>query len=60
MTPISLPGLLAAEDKGVTVRWLDFHPEDCTLALETLSDLLNEKNTLAGDHVCFQCGGHDI
>jgi cysteine desulfurase family protein (TIGR01976 family) len=40
------PWLLAAEDKGVTVRWLDFHPADCTLALETLPNLLNEKTRL--------------
>jgi cysteine desulfurase family protein (TIGR01976 family) len=40
------PWLLAAEDRGVTVRWLDFRPQDCTLALETLPDLLNEKTRL--------------
>jgi selenocysteine lyase/cysteine desulfurase len=40
------PWLLAAEDRGVTVRWLDFHPETCTLALETLPNLLNEKTRL--------------
>ncbi len=40
------PWLLAAEDRGVTVRWLDFHPEDCTLALEKLPELLNEKTRL--------------
>lgn len=40
------PWLLAAEDRGVTVRWLDFDPTDCTLRLETLSSLLNEKTRL--------------
>lgn len=40
------PWLMAAEDRGVTVRWLDFNPEDCTLMLETLPDLLNEKTRL--------------
>lgn len=40
------PWLLAAEDRGVLVRWLDFHPEDCTLALAQLPDLLNEKTRL--------------
>jgi cysteine desulfurase family protein (TIGR01976 family) len=40
------PWLLAAEDRGVTVRWLDFRPQDCTLALDTLPDLLNEKTRL--------------
>lgn len=40
------PWLLAAEDRGVTVRWLDFHPEDCTLALESLPNLLTKKTRL--------------
>jgi cysteine desulfurase family protein (TIGR01976 family) len=40
------PWLLAAEDSGVTVHWLDIRPEDCTLALETLPNLLNEKTRL--------------
>ncbi|MFO7678900.1 MAG: cysteine desulfurase-like protein [Chloroflexota bacterium] len=40
------PWLMAAEDRGVTVRWLDFDPTDCTLKLETLPDLLNEKTRL--------------
>jgi cysteine desulfurase family protein (TIGR01976 family) len=40
------PWLLAAEDRGVTVRWLDFDPTDCTLKLETLPELLNSKTRL--------------
>lgn len=40
------PWLLAAEDRGVTVRWLDFDPADCTLMLHQLPDLLNEKTKL--------------
>jgi cysteine desulfurase family protein (TIGR01976 family) len=40
------PWLLAAEDRGVTVRWLDFRREDCTLALDTLPNLLNERTKL--------------
>ncbi|MDX1664628.1 MAG: cysteine desulfurase-like protein [Candidatus Promineifilaceae bacterium] len=40
------PWLLAARERGVTVRWLDFHPEDCTLALETLPDLLTPRTRL--------------
>jgi cysteine desulfurase family protein (TIGR01976 family) len=40
------PWLLAAQNNGVTVRWLDFDPVDCTLRLDTLSDLLNEKTRL--------------
>jgi cysteine desulfurase family protein (TIGR01976 family) len=40
------PWLLAAQDSGVIVRWLDFDPTDCTLRLDTLPDLLNEKTRL--------------
>ena len=40
------PWLLAAEDREVSVRWLDFDPTDCTLRLETLSSLLNDKTRL--------------
>lgn len=40
------PWLRAAADRGVTVRWLDFHPADCSLALETLPGLLNERTRL--------------
>jgi cysteine desulfurase family protein (TIGR01976 family) len=40
------PWLLAAEERGVTVRWLDFHPADTTLALESLPQLLNERTRL--------------
>jgi len=40
------PWLLAAAEHDVTVRWLDFHPEDCSLALEQLPDLLSEKTRL--------------
>lgn len=40
------PWLMAAEEKGVTVRWLDFRPEDCTLDLAGLADLLNDRTRL--------------
>ena len=40
------PWLLAAEEQGVAVRWLDFDPIDCSLRLEILSDLINEKTRL--------------
>ena len=40
------PWLLAAEDRGVNVRWLDFHPDECTLALDELPGLLNERTRL--------------
>ena len=40
------PWLRAAEDRGVTVRWLDFNPAACTLALDTLPGLLNGRTRL--------------
>lgn len=40
------PWLLAAEDRGVIVRWLDIDPVDCTLRLDTLPGLLNERTRL--------------
>ncbi len=40
------PWLTAAADRGVTVRWLDFNPADCTLNLDNLAGLLNEKTRL--------------
>ena len=40
------PWLLAAEEREVTVRWLDFRPQDGTLVLDDLSGLLNEHTRL--------------
>jgi cysteine desulfurase family protein (TIGR01976 family) len=30
------PWLLIAEDRGCTVRWVDIHPQDCTLDMEEM------------------------
>ncbi|MFW5943386.1 MAG: cysteine desulfurase-like protein [Chloroflexota bacterium] len=40
------PWLLAAEEREVTVRWLDFRPQDGTLALDQLPGLLSERTRL--------------
>jgi cysteine desulfurase family protein (TIGR01976 family) len=40
------PWLLAAADRGVTVRWLDFDPGDCTWSVEELRALLSERTKL--------------
>ena len=40
------PWLLIAEDRGCVVRWLDIHPEDCTLDIDALTQLINEKTKL--------------
>jgi cysteine desulfurase family protein (TIGR01976 family) len=37
------PWVLAAEDRGCQVRWVDFHPEDGTLDLEDFQKALEEK-----------------
>ena len=37
------PWLLAAEDRGATVRWAEFDVEDYTLDLEGLKALINER-----------------
>jgi cysteine desulfurase family protein (TIGR01976 family) len=40
------PWVLAAEDAGATVRFLDIDPADCTLHLDLLPTLLNEHTKL--------------
>jgi len=40
------PWLLAAEDRGCRVRWVDINPEDCTLDLEDFQAALEEKPRL--------------
>jgi len=40
------PWAMAAKERSVTVRWLDFRPEDGTLALDQLPSLLNERTRL--------------
>ncbi|QXQ05052.1 cysteine desulfurase-like protein [Sphingosinicellaceae bacterium] len=40
------PWVLAARDREVTVRWLDFDPATCVLRLDELPALLNERTRL--------------
>ena len=40
------PWRLAAEDAGVTVRYVDIDPADCTLCLEQYADVINSKTRL--------------
>lgn len=37
------PWLLVARDYGLTVRWVDINPVDCTLDLDTLEDALTDR-----------------
>ena len=40
------PWMLVAEDRGCTLRWLDFDVEDCTLRLDDLEALLSKRTRL--------------
>jgi cysteine desulfurase family protein (TIGR01976 family) len=40
------PWLLAAEDRGCKVRWVDFDPEDCTIDLDDYRKAMKEKPRL--------------
>jgi cysteine desulfurase family protein (TIGR01976 family) len=40
------PWLMAAQDRGMTVRWIDFDPETGVLALDALPDILGPRTRL--------------
>lgn len=40
------PWVMAAEDRGCVVRWVDFHPEDGTLNLESFQEALEGRPRL--------------
>lgn len=40
------PWLLIAEDRGCTIRWVDIHPEDCTLNMEQMQQVVNARTKL--------------
>jgi cysteine desulfurase family protein (TIGR01976 family) len=40
------PWLLIAEDRGCTVRWVEFDPEDCTWSLEALKQQITDRTKL--------------
>ena len=40
------PWLLVAEDRGCTVRWVEFDPEDCTWSIEALKQQITDKTKL--------------
>ena len=37
---------VALEEKGIVIKWIDFHPQDCCLNLETISDLISSRTKL--------------
>ena len=40
------PWLLIAEDRSCTVRWVDIHPEDCTLDMQQMEQLISSRTKL--------------
>jgi len=40
------PWMLLARDAGASVRWVDFHPEDCSLDLDDLERQLSKKTKI--------------
>ncbi|GAC1369415.1 MAG: cysteine desulfurase-like protein [Ktedonobacteraceae bacterium] len=40
------PWLLMAQDRGCEVRWVDFHPEDCTLDMQEMERLISPRTKL--------------
>ena len=40
------PWMLLARDTGATLRWVDFHPQDCTLDLDDLERQLSRKTKI--------------
>jgi cysteine desulfurase family protein (TIGR01976 family) len=40
------PWLAMAEDRGITVRWVEIHDEDCTLDMADLASKINAKTKL--------------
>ncbi len=40
------PWLLIAQERGCTIRWVDFHAEDCTLDLDTLERTISPRTKI--------------
>jgi cysteine desulfurase family protein (TIGR01976 family) len=51
------PWLQAAEDRGVTVRWLDFNPDTYEFADNALDDLLSSRTRLVAVGYASNCTG---
>ncbi len=51
------PWLLAAEDKGLTVRWMDFDPDSAEFAEDALERVLSEKTRLVAFGYASNCTG---
>ena len=51
------PWRIAAEEKGVTVRWIDVRTEDCTLDVEQYRSLLSDRTRLVAVGVASNAVG---
>jgi len=40
------PWVLAAQERNVTIRWIEINPEDCTLNLDSLKEALSKRTKL--------------
>jgi len=40
------PWLMLAEDRGAVVRWVDIHPDDCTLDMDSLAAQLSSRTKI--------------
>ncbi|NLE45045.1 MAG: cysteine desulfurase-like protein [Chloroflexi bacterium] len=56
------PWLLIAEDRGATVRWVDFDVEDYTLDMDAMHDLINERTKIVAIGYASNATGtvHDV
>ncbi|MEY4565464.1 MAG: putative cysteine desulfurase, partial [Planctomycetota bacterium] len=50
------PWVLAAQDRGVVVRYIDIHPQDCTLDVEDFQRQVNERTKL----IAFTCASNSV
>lgn len=50
------PWVLAARDSGVNVRYIDIHPQDCTLDVEDFTQQVSERTKL----VAFTCASNSV
>jgi len=50
------PWVLAAQDRGVVVRYVDIHPQDCTLDVEDFYRQVTERTKL----VAFTCASNSV
>ena len=53
------PWMLIAEDRGCTLRWVDFDPEDCTWSMRRAEGAVDVEDEAGRNWICIECGRHD-